>query len=103
GEFDTIRSTWYGDYIDPMTFLELYVSNSTQNRPRFKNARYDELIEKARFERDPIEREKAFIEAERTLITEQAGLAPLYEREMPILIRPEITGVTRVPTGGYHF
>ena len=37
-------SSWVGDYNDANTFLDLYLSNSGNNRTGWKNARYDDLI-----------------------------------------------------------
>ncbi|CAN5201917.1 peptide ABC transporter substrate-binding protein [soil metagenome] len=100
GDFQIARLNWYGDYVDPMTFMELYESSSTQNSPQYRNPKYDELVENARMETDPVQREKDFIAAEKILIHDDCAIAPLYYIQRPMLIREGIEGIERVPTGG---
>jgi len=47
GDFDLARATWIGDYLDPNTFLDLWVSNGGNNQTGFSSARYDALIRTA--------------------------------------------------------
>jgi oligopeptide transport system substrate-binding protein len=42
-----IRSTWIGDYVDPNSFLDLWVTNGTNNQTGWSNPDYDRLIAKA--------------------------------------------------------
>ncbi len=39
--------SWIGDYSDPLTFLQLFTSDSNLNEAGFRNEDYDELIEQA--------------------------------------------------------
>jgi oligopeptide transport system substrate-binding protein len=103
GQYQIVRSGWFGDYIDPLTFLDLFTSNSTHNTIGFRNRRYDEAVEAARRERDPIKREDFLITAERILIEEEAAIAPLYTYVLPMLVRRDLRGVGRVPTGSLIF
>ncbi|MGC4002065.1 MAG: peptide ABC transporter substrate-binding protein [Pirellulales bacterium] len=41
------RAGWVGDYKDPMTFLKLFTSDSTQSNTGWKHPPYDELIARA--------------------------------------------------------
>ena len=43
-DYDISRAGWIGDYPDPNTFLDLWVTNGGNNRTGWSNARYDELI-----------------------------------------------------------
>lgn len=43
-EYDISRAGWIGDYEDPNTFLNLWVTNSGQNNTGWGSARYDELL-----------------------------------------------------------
>ena len=44
GNYDIARGHWWGDYADPMTFLDMFTSSAGNNWPRWKNAEYDKLI-----------------------------------------------------------
>lgn len=103
GTFQLIRNGWYGDYMDAMTFMELFESDSPMNRPRMKNKRYDSLIEAARLETDLIKREDLFFEAEGILIEEEAAIIPLFTYAMPILVQSDIQGLVRNATGDLHY
>jgi oligopeptide transport system substrate-binding protein len=77
-DYDLIRSSWVGDYSDPNTFLDLFMSNNPNNRTGWKNAAYDELIRRANSLPDRAARVKLLRQAERVLIAEEAPIAPLY-------------------------
>lgn len=102
GDFEIIRNGWYGDYLDAMTFMELWTSGNSMNDSKFSNARYDELIEAARRENDAVKREDFMIEAERLLMKE-APIVPLLTYADPILIQTDIKGIVRNALGGLDF
>jgi oligopeptide transport system substrate-binding protein len=47
GNFDIARAGWIGDYLDPNTFLDLWVSNGGNNETGFSSPSYDSLIRAA--------------------------------------------------------
>jgi oligopeptide transport system substrate-binding protein len=55
--YDIGRMGWVADYVDPNTFLDLFVTNGTNNQTGFSSELYDRLIRFAGdttlFERDP--------------------------------------------------
>lgn len=98
-DYQVARLGWYGDYLDPMTFLELFISDNPQNRAGYRNSVYDDMIARARREADPIKREDILIEAERLLIKEDAVVCPLFTYSVPTLVRRDIQGIDRTMTG----
>ncbi len=68
---------WIADYNDPMTFMDLYLSDSPFNNSFFENEEYDRLIREAQTTSDLQKRMQNMLEAERILI-EQAGTVPVY-------------------------
>jgi oligopeptide transport system substrate-binding protein len=79
GDFGICSSGWGPDYMDPMTFLDLFESTNGNNHGLYNNPKYDELIKKARAEKDAKTRMGYFYAAEKMLI-EDAALAPHYNR-----------------------
>ncbi len=77
-DFETCRASWIGDYNDADTFLNIFLSNSGNNRTGWKNERYDELIHQADCENDLAKREKLFQEAETILVRDENPIIPLY-------------------------
>lgn len=43
-DYDIARAGWIGDYIDPNTFLDMWVTNGGNNQTGFSSAKYDRLI-----------------------------------------------------------
>ncbi len=68
---------WIGDYDDPMTFMDLYLSDSPFNNSFFENEEYDRLIKEAQTTSDLQLRMQNMLKAEQILI-EQAATVPVY-------------------------
>ena len=77
-DYDISASSWVGDYNDANTFLDLYMSQSGNNRTGWKNARYDGFIREANRQTDRQQRAALFREAESLLVAEEAPIVPLY-------------------------
>ncbi|MFW6368147.1 MAG: peptide ABC transporter substrate-binding protein [Spirochaetota bacterium] len=59
--------SWIGDYSDPLTFLQLWSSDSNLNQADFEDSRYDQLIDDA-IPLDGTERYEKMAEAEQLLL-----------------------------------
>ncbi len=90
-DFQIIRAGWYGDYLDPSTFLELFKGDNEMEQSGWKNAKYDQYIEAARKETDPARRMEDFQQAEAILL-DDLPIIPLYDYTTIILVRPEVRG-----------
>ncbi len=77
-DFDISRSSWVGDYADPNTFLDLFESNSGNNRTGWKNAQYDDLLHRANAELNSAAREKLLQQAEALLVRQALPIVPLF-------------------------
>ncbi|MBR89953.1 MAG: peptide ABC transporter substrate-binding protein [Verrucomicrobiales bacterium] len=76
-DFDITRAGWTGDYNDPNTFMDMWVTDGGHNNTGWSNARYDELISLAAKEGDKEKRKEYFREAEGILAKEMPML-PIY-------------------------
>ncbi len=77
-DYNVCRSSWIGDYNDPNTFLDMFVTGGGNNRTGWSHPRYDELIRAAGRELDPIKRAGIFREAELLLCREECPILPIY-------------------------
>jgi len=77
-DFDLCRSSWVGDYDDPNTFLDMFVTGGGNNDCGFANPKYDQLIADAARQVDQTRRFDIFRQAEHLLISEEAPICPLY-------------------------
>jgi len=92
GNYDFAGAAWLGDYNDPNTFLDLWISGNTIVNTGYKSEKYDELLMKAANTSDSNEREKYFKEAENLLVVEDATVAPTLYRKTNTLIRKYVKG-----------
>ena len=100
GEFQLSYQGWGADYNDPMTFLDLWESDSPFNTGKYSNERYDQLIEQAKKETDDAERMKLLQEAEKLLVAEDAGVGPVRFDGDVWLVEPFIKNFVYQPYGG---
>jgi oligopeptide transport system substrate-binding protein len=96
--FQVSRDNWIGDYVDPMTFLDLFATGGGNNSPGYANPDYDSLLAAARSARDPGQRMQALHEAEKLLLAD-AVVAPIYFNTSPVMIRPNVKGQIRTILG----
>ncbi|MCG8513013.1 MAG: peptide ABC transporter substrate-binding protein [Halanaerobiales bacterium] len=97
-QFDMVFSGWAPDYDDPLTYLELWVSDGPYNHGGFNNQEYDALIKQAIYETDQRQRMDALFAAEKVLL-EEAGICPLQFRRIPYMINPRVKGLIRYYIG----
>ncbi len=77
-DYDLCRSSWVGDYNDPNTFLDCFLTGGGNNRTGWSNAAYDDAIRRAAREPDAARRNEILRHAEHILVAEEAPIAPLY-------------------------
>lgn len=99
GDYMMSNSGWGPDYPDPMTFLEIFKSDSPNNTSGYSNPKYDELLEKAMVEEDPKARMEYLYEAERILIQEDMAIIPNYFRIAHWTYKEYLTGVVNRGVG----
>lgn len=100
-DYDIQVSGWGPDFQDPITFLDLFVTDGTNNLMSYSNPEYDKLIEDSKGELalKPEERYEAFAKAEKILLDEDAAIAPIYQRGLIFLHKPYFKGLVDHPFG----
>ncbi|WDE96630.1 peptide ABC transporter substrate-binding protein [Lentisphaera profundi] len=99
GDFDLVGGGWGPDYYDPMTFGDLFTSWNNNNRGRFKNEAYDQLVREANESIDPKLRSLNFLKMHQILL-EEVPIHPLVERGSVYISDPRLKNVLRVISGG---
>ena len=93
GNFEVSRGGWIGDYVDPNTFLDMWVGSSGVNRTGWNSPRYDELILKTAPEAKTREaRFAAFLEAEELMMKEMPFI-PIYTYSSHHFVHPSVKGM----------
>ncbi|MBP1935052.1 peptide ABC transporter substrate-binding protein [Ammoniphilus resinae] len=94
-DFDLIRTSWIGDFADPVTFLQLFHSKSQKNYTGWAHVEYDQLIDDSLVEKDPAERMKKLHRAEQILM-EEMPIIPVYFYTKTYAAKPYVKGIMHV-------
>ncbi len=95
-DYDVSRSAWIGDYLDPNTFMDLFVTGGENNKTGWGDPRYDDLIARASVQEDPDRRLELLMEAERVLM-EALPILPIYAYSTQNIINPRLGGLEPNP------
>ena len=87
------RLGWGADYPDPDNFMKLFTANSGNNHTRWKNPRYDRLLEQAAQELDSAKRAKLYDEAQKILCETDLPIMPLFWTAESTVLNPDFTGL----------
>jgi len=90
-DYQILRSDWAGDYLDPMTFLEVFSSASGNNHTGWSSADYDSLLHRAVRTAKPSARYALLARAEEILLRE-APIIPIYYYTTVRLLSPSVRG-----------
>lgn len=102
GEYQIARNGWLGDYNDPISFLDMWTTNSGNNDAQWSNTEYDELIAKVKASSDRKERFELMHKAEDLLFKEWV-LCPIYYYVDIYLINQKLEGFYSSPLGYKYF
>jgi oligopeptide transport system substrate-binding protein len=90
-DFDIARMGWSGDYNDPNSFLDMWITDGGNNRTGWSNPAYDTLIAQAAECLDQTQRFALFKKAERLLL-DQLPIIPIYFNTNDFLVHPSVKG-----------
>jgi len=91
-DYGICRSTWLGDVLDPINFLECFLTGEGNNRSGYASPEYDALIQQIYHEPDDAKRLALQQQAEQRLL-EDAPITPLLHMTQKFLRRLNIDGV----------
>ena len=90
-DYTVARAGWIGDYPDPNTFLDMWVTGGGQNETGWSHPKYDELIKLSQSEPDPERRMAILAEAEAILV-DQVPIVPIYFYVSTDMVSPRVIG-----------
>jgi len=102
GEYDIARNGWLGDYNDPISFLDMWTTDSGNNDAQWSNPKYDEIIAKVKASSDREERMKLMHQAE-DILFEEWVLCPIYYYVDIYLKNQKLKGFYSSPLGYKYF
>ena len=87
------RLGWGADYPDPDNFMKLFTSLSGNNDTRWKNPRYDQLLDLAAREFDEEKRKRLYDQAQRILCETDVPIIPLFTTTEHTVLNPRFIGL----------
>lgn len=100
GDYQIARASWIADYVDPMSFLDVFADE--ENDAQYHNPAYNDLIQKAKSTNDEAERLQYMHQAEQMLF-DDCVIIPLYYTTQPYVAQPYIKGYHWSPLGLVDF
>lgn len=103
GSYQVARNGWLGDYNDPISFLDMWITDGGNNDAQWSNKDYDALITKIKNSGDPAERMDLMHQAEK-IIFDEWMLCPLYFYVDIYMANKTVQdGIVVSPLGFKHF
>ncbi|MDF2556193.1 MAG: peptide transporter substrate-binding protein [Bacillales bacterium] len=101
-DYDISFSGWGPDYADPMTFLDMFVTNGGHNQMGFSNKAYDDIIKAANTTllEDLDKRWTELQKAEKILIEEEQAISPVYQKGSAYVQNPKVKDIFTHKFGG---
>ena len=95
GNFELGLTRWGPDYADPMTYLNMWITDNNNNYGKWSNAEYDAIIADCttgQYVSDASARWQALYDAEK-IIMDEAVIVPVYTKADACMIKSNVTGV----------
>lgn len=89
--YQICRASWIGDYVDPNSFLDMWLTGGGNNETGWSNPQYDRLIEEASRTADANQRLEVFQKAE-AILMDELPILPIYFYTSTRALRPEVKG-----------
>lgn len=95
GQYELGLTRWGPDYADPMTYLDMWTTNSPNNYGFWSNSEYDTIIEsskKGELALDPEKRWSALVSAEK-IVCDDAVILPVYQKGNAVMQKANVEGI----------
>lgn len=102
GDYDIARNAWAGDYNDPISFLDMWVTGGGNNDAQWSNEEYDALIKEIKSSSDQEKRMADMHKAE-DIIFDEWMLCPLFYTVDLYLVNEKVEGLYTSPLGFKFF
>lgn len=94
GNYQMVTGGWQEDYPDPENwFIGLWETGGSINKTFTSIKALDDTIAKARFNSNDEQRRQLYRDAEKQLLDQASGIAPLWHTEAKFLVKPYIKGM----------
>jgi oligopeptide transport system substrate-binding protein len=91
-DYDLSLSAWIGDYNDPQTFIDMFVTDGGNNQTGWGDPQYDQMLATSENTADPAARMQILHNMEKILVEDQVPIVPVYFWVGMSLYDPEKVG-----------
>lgn len=100
-QYDIAFGIWGPDFPDPISYLDMFVTNGSQNKTGYSNQKYDELILKAKTDTKDLQaRWNNLLEVEKMLIKEDAVITPIFQKGSAYVVKGAVKDIIPINYGG---
>ncbi|EMX0192513.1 MULTISPECIES: peptide ABC transporter substrate-binding protein [Bacillus] len=100
-QYDIAFGIWGPDFPDPISYLDMFVTNGSQNKTGYSNQKYDELILKAKTDTKDLQaRWNNLLEVEKMLIKEDAVITPIFQKGSAYIVKDAVKDIIPINYGG---
>jgi oligopeptide transport system substrate-binding protein len=100
--YDLSRSAWIGDFMDPVTFLNMWTTGNGNNNTNWGNPKFDGLIEQAARTGDPTRRFQILHDAE-DLFLGDLPIVLVYWYTNAYLLQPSVQNWNPLVLGNHNY
>jgi ABC-type oligopeptide transport system substrate-binding subunit len=100
GNFEIARGGWIGDYADPLTMLDIMISDSPQNHGRWENEDFDNFMDATRITSGQ-ERFQNFYDAEAAMM-EDMPVIPVYYYTDVLMVKDSVKDWMKTTMGAMY-
>ncbi len=98
GNFQVARAGWLADYIDPMTFLDMWTTGNGNNNTQWGDPTYDQLVNEAKSTADQAVRFEDMHKLENILM-DVMPIMPIYFYTDLYVAKPYVKNIIKPPFG----
>jgi oligopeptide transport system substrate-binding protein len=77
-DYDLSFSSWVGDYNDPQTFIDMFVSGGGNNETNWSDPQYDQMLATSENTADPAKRMQILHDMDQILCEDGVPIVPIY-------------------------
>ncbi|PFE12295.1 peptide ABC transporter substrate-binding protein [Bacillus cereus] len=100
-QYDIAFGIWGPDFPDPISYLDMFVTNGSQNKTGYSNKKYDDLILKAKTDTKDLQaRWNNLLEVEKMLIKEDAVITPIFQKGSAYVVKGAVKDIIPINYGG---
>ncbi len=95
GTFELGLTRWGPDYADPMTYLDMWITNSPNNYGFWSNAEYDSIIESAKKGELALDVNARWEELKKAegMVMDDAVIFPIYQKGNAVMTKSNVSGI----------